>query len=53
TVTTLSNALLALVIHPEAFARAQVEMDCFVGCARVPDRGGLPYLGGVLAEVLR
>ncbi|KAH9916560.1 cytochrome P450 [Epithele typhae] len=56
TVTVLSNVLLALVMHPEAFARAQAEMDRVVGRARVPDlddRGGLPYLDAVLAEVLR
>ncbi|KAM5537299.1 hypothetical protein V8D89_009029 [Ganoderma adspersum] len=56
TVTVLSNFMLAMVLHPEAFRRAQDELDRVVGRSRLPDfedRGSLPYLDCILREVLR
>ena len=56
TVTVLSNFMLAMVLHPEAFKRAQEELDRVIGRSRLPDfedRGSLPYLDCILSEVLR
>ncbi len=45
-----------MVLHPDAFKRAQQEMDLVVGRSRLPDfddRANLPYLDCVISEVLR
>ena len=45
-----------LELHPEAFRRAQQEIDAVVGRSRLPDfddRANLPDLDCVLSEVLR
>ena len=52
----MTNFLLAMTLHPEAFQKAQAELDRVVGRARLPDfddRGSLPYLDCVISEVLR
>ncbi|KAI0351242.1 cytochrome P450 [Trametes cingulata] len=56
TVTALSTFVLAMVLHTEAFKKAQEEMDSVVGRSRLPDfedRDSLPYLECVLKEVYR
>ncbi|KAI0705960.1 cytochrome P450 [Cerioporus squamosus] len=56
TVTVTSNFMLAMVLHPEVFRRAQQEVDSIIGRSRLPDfddRPNMPYLDCVLSEVLR
>ncbi|KAI0655715.1 cytochrome P450 [Cubamyces menziesii] len=56
TVTVLTTFFLAMVLHPEAFKRAQEELDTVVGRSRLPDfgdRDSLPYLECLLREVYR
>jgi hypothetical protein len=46
TITTFCHFLLAMVLHPEVFAKAQKEIDSVVGTDRLPsfsDRASLPY----------
>lgn len=48
--------MLAMVLHPEVFKRAQQEVDSIIGRSRLPDfddRPNMPYLDCVLTEVLR
>ena len=52
----MSNFILAMLLCPEAFKRAQAELDVVTGGSRLPDfedRGSLPYLDCILSEVLR
>jgi len=47
---------LAMTLYPEVQKKAQAEMDTVVGMDRLPtlsDRGSLPYLEAIVAEVLR
>ena len=56
TVTVLTTFFLAMVLHPEAFKRAQEELDTIIGRSRLPDfddRESLPYLECLLREVYR
>ncbi|KAI0632690.1 cytochrome P450 [Trametes polyzona] len=56
TVTVLSTFFLAMVLHPDAFRKAQAELDRVVGRTRLPDdadRANLPYLECLLKEVYR
>ncbi|KAH9886935.1 cytochrome P450 [Cubamyces lactineus] len=56
TVTVLTTFFLAMVLHPEAFKRAQEELDTVIGRTRLPDfddRDSLPYLECVLREIYR
>jgi len=56
TVSVISSAILALLLHPEIQAKAQAEIDAVVGTSRLPDfedRGKLPYLEAILTETLR
>ncbi|CCM01417.1 uncharacterized protein FIBRA_03468 [Fibroporia radiculosa] len=56
TVTVLLTFMLAMVLHPEVFKKAQAEIDRVVGHSRLPDpndRSSLPYLEHVLKEVYR
>ncbi|KAA1476342.1 cytochrome P450 [Dentipellis sp. KUC8613] len=56
TVSVLSTAILALLLHPSVVRRAQQEIDDVVGRDRLPDfrdRPVLPYVGAVAREVLR
>lgn len=46
TITVFCHFLLAMVLHPEVFAKAQKEIDSVVGNDRLPtfsDRASLPY----------
>ncbi|PCH42868.1 cytochrome P450 [Wolfiporia cocos MD-104 SS10] len=52
----LLTFFLAMVLHPEVYAKAQDEMDRVVGDQRLPDledRDSLPYLDCVIREILR
>ncbi|KZT03181.1 cytochrome P450 [Laetiporus sulphureus 93-53] len=56
TATLLTSFVLAMVLYPEVYRKAQAEMDILVRQARLPnpdDRAMLPYLECVLKEVLR
>ncbi|KAL5639705.1 hypothetical protein ACGC1H_006332 [Rhizoctonia solani] len=56
TVGTISNFILAMVLYPEVFRKAQEEIDRVVGSERLPlisDRADLPYIECVLLETLR
>ena len=48
--------ILAMVLYPEVFKRAQAEMDAVLGPDNLPDfddRDSLPYLDCVVKEVYR
>jgi cytochrome P450 len=54
--TTVAHCVLAMLQHPDVFAKARAELDAVVGTARLPtmeDRPNLPYLDCVFSEVLR
>ncbi|CCM04535.1 uncharacterized protein FIBRA_06716 [Fibroporia radiculosa] len=54
--TVLQTFMLAMVIYPQVFQKAQAEIDRVIGHARLPefsDRASLPYLECVLKEVYR
>jgi len=56
TIASIHTFLLAIVLHPQEFKKAQEEMDRVVGKHRLPnidDRPSLPYLDCLLKEVLR
>ncbi|KAI0655744.1 cytochrome P450 [Cubamyces menziesii] len=56
TVTALKTFILAMVLHPDVFKKAQAEIDRVVGADRLPDwedRENLPYLDCIVREVLR
>ncbi|OCH90107.1 cytochrome P450 monooxygenase [Obba rivulosa] len=56
TVSVLSTFLLAMVLHPEVYQKAQTEIHQVTGGTRLPgfeDREQLPYLACVLKELLR
>jgi len=56
TVVILSTFILAMLLHPEVYKKAQAEMDLVVGIERLPDfndREALPYLECVIREVFR
>ncbi|EMD32760.1 hypothetical protein CERSUDRAFT_118484 [Gelatoporia subvermispora B] len=56
TVSVLATFMLAMVLHPEVYQRAQQEIDEATGGLRLPDfddRQHLPYLECVLKELLR
>ena len=52
----MKTFILAMVLHPNVFKKAQTEIDRVVGAERLPDfedREHLPYLDCVLKEVFR
>jgi len=56
TVCVMSSFVLAMVLHPQVFKKAQAEMDAVVGKDRLPnfeDRSSLPYLECVVKEACR
>jgi cytochrome P450 len=56
TSATLATFFLAMILHPEVFAKAQAEIDRVVGSDRLPDfqdRTSLPYVESVVKEVYR
>ncbi|KAJ1301083.1 hypothetical protein OPQ81_003501 [Rhizoctonia solani] len=56
TVTTMSNFIAAMMLHPRVARKAREEIDRVVGVDRLPtisDRADLPYLECVLSETLR
>ncbi|THH28148.1 hypothetical protein EUX98_g6047 [Antrodiella citrinella] len=55
-VAFLSTLILAMVLYPEVFKKAQAEVDRVVGLDRLPDfhdRDSLPYLNSVIKEIYR
>ncbi|KDQ57129.1 hypothetical protein JAAARDRAFT_131349 [Jaapia argillacea MUCL 33604] len=55
-VSAMTTAILAMVLHQEAQKRAQVEMDLVVGRNRLPDfgdRDSLPYVEAFFRETIR
>ncbi|KAI0779913.1 cytochrome P450 [Fomes fomentarius] len=56
TLTALRNFVLAMVLHPDVYKKAQAEVDRVVGRERLvdfDDRENLPYVECVMKEVLR
>ena len=56
TVAALRTFFLAMVLHPEAQRRAQMEIDKVVGTDRLPDfrdEMSLPYVSALVKEVMR
>ncbi|KAH9039121.1 cytochrome P450 [Lactarius pseudohatsudake] len=56
TSATLATFILAMILHPDVFAKAQAEVDRVVGSDRLPDfedRSSLPYVESVVKEVYR
>ena len=52
--SSLTFAILALVLHPEVQRRAQAEIDSVVGRERLPDfEDPLPYIEAVCREISR
>lgn len=56
TLAVMESFILSMVRNPEAFKKAQDEIDRVIGSDRLPtidDRSSLPYLECVLKEVFR
>ncbi|KAF8656961.1 hypothetical protein AX16_002316 [Volvariella volvacea WC 439] len=56
TITTILNAILALMCHPKVLKKAQAEIDGVVQPGHLPefkDRDSLPYLSAVIKEAWR
>jgi cytochrome P450 len=56
TSTTLNNFVLAMILFPQALAKAQKEIDIAIGSERIPsweDERDLPYVRALVKEVLR
>ncbi|OCH85972.1 cytochrome P450 monooxygenase [Obba rivulosa] len=56
TTAVLSTFFLAMVLHQDAYKKAQQEIDSVIGQDRLPDfndRASLPYLDSLVKEVLR
>ncbi|KAI1623910.1 cytochrome P450 [Exophiala viscosa] len=56
TSTTLNNFVLAMLLFPEATAKAQEEIDRVIGSSRMPtweDEADLPYVRALVKETLR
>ncbi|KAH8102242.1 cytochrome P450 [Cristinia sonorae] len=55
-VSALKTFMLAMVLHPEARKRAQVELDTVIGKDRLPnfdDQPNLPFLTAIVRETIR
>ena len=53
---TLTYFVACMLLHPVAQRRAQEEIDCVVGHARLPDFGdreSLPFVDCVVKEIMR
>ncbi|PBL03980.1 cytochrome P450 [Armillaria gallica] len=56
TVAVLNGFVLAMVLHPKVFKKAQSEIDTVIGTSRLPsfdDMASLPYLDAVIRELHR
>jgi len=56
TVAALLTFFLAMVLHPDAQRKAQMEIDNVIGVDRLPDFGdetSLPYVSALVKEVMR
>ncbi|EIW56941.1 cytochrome P450 [Trametes versicolor FP-101664 SS1] len=56
TVTSMKTFILAMVLHPDVYRKAQAEVDKVIGSDRLPDyedRENMPYLDAILKEMFR
>lgn len=56
TASTLTAAMLAMVLYPEAQKKAQLEIDMVTGAHRLPDysdRASMPYVEAFYRELMR
>jgi len=56
TTISMTNFILAMILHPEIQQKARAEIDAVVGRDRLPDfsdRGSMPFMDCILKEVLR
>lgn len=56
TKTSLLTFILAMVLHPDVYTKAQEEVDRVIGGDRLPtfaDMDSLPYVNCVIKEVFR
>lgn len=54
--STMNTFMLAMLLHPDVYRKAQKEIDSVVGSSRLPDfddRASLPYLNCVIKETYR
>lgn len=54
--STMNTFILAMLLHPEVYRKAQEELDHVVGPSRLPDfddRDSLPYLNTIIKETYR
>ena len=54
--STMSTFILAMLLHPHVYRKAQEEIDRVIGPSRLPDyedSPSLPYLNAVIKETLR
>jgi len=54
--STLQTFILAMVLYPDVYKKAQAEMDRVIGRDRLPelsDRDSLPYLEAIVLEIFR
>ncbi|SJK99770.1 uncharacterized protein ARMOST_03081 [Armillaria ostoyae] len=56
TISALDEFVLAMVLYPEVYRKAQTEIDTVVGDSRLPsfeDMDSLPYLDAIIREIHR
>ena len=54
--STMSTFILAMLLHPHVYRKAQEEIDRVIGPSRLPDyedSPSLPYLNAVIKETYR
>lgn len=54
--STMQTFILAMLLYPDVYRKAQEEMDRVVGTTRLPeldDRDSLPYLNAIIKETYR
>lgn len=52
----MKTFILAMVLHPDVYRKAQAEVDKVIGSDRLPDyedRENMPYLDAILKEMFR
>ncbi len=52
----MKTFILAMVLHPDVYRKAQAEVDKVIGSDRLPDyedRENMPYLEAILMEMFR
>lgn len=54
--SSMTTFVLAMILHPDIYRKAQEEMDRVVGSSRLPDiddMENLPYLNAIIKETYR